>query len=145
MEIHFHAPVGTVVTGNKEVYLDHAQKHEHHYHGGGKEEDGASVEDAQIVEESESKPDFSKIYRVDSQSINAIEEKIKEAFNQRTKTGVIRFIDEHSRSGGYFKLAGLSNQEKAEELNKLVEQFKPAKPFVFKAEDFENASKPLKK
>ena len=78
-------------------------------------------------------------FRINSQSIIAINEEWEKALQKRTKTGVIRYLIERSRKDGYFKFDGLTNQQKAETLNNAQNKYH------FTANDFENANKPLKK
>lgn len=78
-------------------------------------------------------------FRINSQSIIAINEEWEKALQKRTKTGVIRYLIERSRKDGYFKFDGLTNQQKAETLNNAQNKYH------FTESDFENANKPLKK
>ena len=77
-------------------------------------------------------------FRTDSQSITKIEAKWQEALQLPTKTKVIRFVDEHARADGYFRLGNLSNLQRAEEFNKAQNKF------VFTVSDFENANRSTK-
>lgn len=74
-------------------------------------------------------------FRTDSQSITEIEKRWSKALEENTKTKVIRAIMQQDYSNGYFRLANLTNQERAEEFNKAQNKF------VFNASDFENASR----
>jgi hypothetical protein len=77
-------------------------------------------------------------FRTDAQSITKIQAKWQEALANTTKTAVIRFVKSHDHATGYFKLVGTYEQ--------LAEAFNEAQDkFVFNANDFENANKPLKK
>lgn len=95
----------------------------------------------QNIEEAEIVPDVKipSFFRTNAQSITKIEQKWQEALGNTTKTGVIRFVKSHDSSTGYFKLAGYTNEQLAEEFNKAQTKYK------FTANDFENANKPLKK
>ena len=94
------------------------------------------AEEIEDVVEDKPMPSF---FRTDTQSITKIQEKWQEALNEHTKTGVIRFVKEHDSKTGYFKLAGRSNKQLADEFNKAQTKY------VFTESDFENANKPLKK
>lgn len=138
MEIHFNGPVKNVYTGNTEVYQDNAKKV---INNNGVEQTNPATQHAQQAEEVEEivedKPTPS-FFRTNAQSITKIEQKWQEALGNTTKTGVIRFVKSHDSSTGYFKLAGTYEQ--------LAEAFNEAQDkFVFTANDFENANKPLKK
>ena len=94
----------------------------------------------QNIEEAEIVPDVKipSFFRTNAQSITKIEQKWQEALGNTTKTAVIRFVKSHDHSTGYFKLAGTYEQ--------LAEAFNEAQDkFIFTANDFENANKPLKK
>ena len=95
----------------------------------------------QHIEEAEIVPDVKipSFFRTNAQSITKIEQKWQEALEHTTKTGVIRFVKSHDSSAGYFKLAGYTNEQLAEAFNEAQDKF------VFTANDFENANKPLKK
>jgi hypothetical protein len=94
------------------------------------------AEEAEEVQEAKPIPVF---FRTNAQSITKIEQKWQEALEHTTKTGVIRFVKSHDSSTGYFKLAGYTNEQLAEAFNEAQDKF------VFTANDFENANKPLKK
>lgn len=92
------------------------------------------IEDAEIV------PDVKipSFFRTNAQSITKIQAKWQEALGNTTKTAVIRFVKSHDYTDGYFKLAGTYEQ--------LAAAFNEAQDkFIFTANDFENANKPLKK
>lgn len=74
-------------------------------------------------------------FRTDSQSISEIEKRWNKALEENTKTKVIRAVMQQDYSNGYFRLANLTNQERADEFNKAQNKF------VFNASDFENASR----
>ena len=138
MEIHFNGPVKNVYTGNTEVYQDNAKKV---INNNGVEQTNPATQHAQHAEEVEEivedKPTPS-FFRTNAQSITKIQAKWQEALGNTTKTGVIRFVKSHDSSTGYFKLAGTYEQ--------LAEAFNEAQDkFIFTANDFENANKPLKK
>lgn len=91
------------------------------------------------IEEAEIVPDVKipSFFRTNAQSITKIQAKWKEALGNTTKTAVIRFVKSYDCMDGYFKLAGTYEQ--------LAEAFNEAQDkFVFTANDFENANKPLK-
>ena len=138
MEIHFNGPVKNVYTGNTEVYQDNAKKV---INNNGVEQTNPATQHAQHAEEVEEivedKPTPS-FFRTNAQSITKIQAKWQEALGNTTKTAVIRFVKSHDHSTGYFKLAGTYEQ--------LAEAFNEAQDkFIFTANDFENANKPLKK
>lgn len=139
MEIHFNGPVQNVYTGNTEVYQDNAKKV---INNNGVEQTNPATQHAQQAEEVEEivedKPTPS-FFRTNAQSITKIEQKWQEALGNTTKTAVIRFVKSHDHSTGYFKLAGYTNEQLAEEFNKAQTKYK------FTENDFENANKPLKK
>lgn len=139
MEIHFNGPVKNVYTGNAEVYQDNAKKV---INNNGVEQTNPATQHAQQAEEVEEivedKPTPS-FFRTNAQSITKIEQKWQEALGNTTKTAVIRFVKSHDHSTGYFKLAGYTNEQLAEEFNKAQTKYK------FTENDFENANKPLKK
>jgi hypothetical protein len=92
------------------------------------------------IEEAEIVPDVKipSFFRTNAQSITKIQAKWQEALGNTTKTAVIRFVKGYDYTDGYFKLAGTYEQ--------LAEAFNEAQDkFVFTANDFENANKPLKK
>ena len=92
------------------------------------------------IEEAEVVPDVKtpSFFRTNAQSITQIQAKWQEALGNTTKTAVIRFVKSHDHSTGYFKLSGTYEQ--------LAVAFNEAQDkFVFTANDFENANKPLKK
>ena len=95
----------------------------------------------QNIEEAEIVPDVKipSFFRTNAQSITKIQAKWQEALGNTTKTAVIRFVKSHDHSTGYFKLAGYTNEQLAEEFNKAQTKYK------FTENDFENANKPLKK
>ena len=74
-------------------------------------------------------------FRTDSQSISEIEKRWNKALEENTKTKVIRAVMQQDYNNGYFRLANLTNQERAEEFNKAQNKF------VFNASDFENANR----
>jgi hypothetical protein len=139
MEIHFNGPVKNVYTGNTEVYQDNAKKV---INNNGVEQTNPATQHAQQAEEVEEivedKPTPS-FFRTNAQSITKIQAKWQEALGNTTKTAVIRFVKSHDHSTGYFKLAGYTNEQLAEEFNKAQTKYK------FTENDFENANKPLKK
>ena len=139
MEIHFNGPVKNVYTGNTEVYQDNAKKV---INNNGVEQTNPATQHAQQAEEVEEivedKP-TPFFFRTNAQSITKIEQKWQEALGNTTKTAVIRFVKSHDHSTGYFKLAGYTNEQLAEEFNKAQTKYK------FTENDFENANKPLKK
>lgn len=92
------------------------------------------------IEEAEIVPDVKipSFFRTNAQSITKIQAKWKEALGNTTKTAVIRFVKSYDYTDGYFKLAGTYEQQ-AEAFNEAQDKF------VFTANDFENANKPLKK
>ena len=94
---------------------------------------------AEEVEEIVEDKPIPSFFRTNAQSITKIEQKWQEALGKTTKTGVIRFVKSHDSSTGYFKLAGYTNEQLAEEFNKAQTKYK------FTENDFENANKPLKK
>ena len=94
------------------------------------------AEEVEEIVEDKPTPSF---FRTNAQSITKIEQKWQEALGNTTKTGVIRFVKSHDSSTGYFKLAGYTNEQLAEEFNKAQTKYK------FTENDFENANKPLKK
>ena len=94
----------------------------------------------QNIEEAEIVPDVKipSFFRTNAQSITKIQAKWQEALGNTTKTAVIRFVKSYDYTDGYFKLSGTYEQ--------LAEAFNEAQDkFVFTANDFENANKPLKK
>lgn len=94
----------------------------------------------QHIEEAEIVPDVKipSFFRTNAQSITKIQAKWQEALGNTTKTAVIRFVKSHDYTDGYFKLAGTYEQ--------LAAAFNEAQDkFIFTANDFENANKPLKK
>ena len=94
----------------------------------------------QHIEEAEIVPDVKipSFFRTNAQSITKIQAKWQEALGNTTKTAVIRFVKSHDHSTGYFKLSGTYEQ--------LAAAFNEAQnKFIFTANDFENANKPLKK
>lgn len=94
----------------------------------------------QHIEEAEIVPDVKipSFFRTNAQSITKIQAKWQEALGNTTKTGVIRFVKSYDYTDGYFKLAGTYEQ--------LAAAFNEAQDkFIFTANDFENANKPLKK
>ena len=138
MEIHFNGPVQNVYTGNTEVYQDNAKKV---INNNGVEQTNPAAQHAQQAEEVEEivedKPTPS-FFRTNAQSITKIQAKWQEALGNTTKTAVIRFVKSHDHSTGYFKLSGTYEQ--------LAAAFNEAQnKFIFTANDFENANKPLKK
>ena len=138
MEIHFNGPVQNVYTGNTEVYNDNAKKV---INNNGVEQPHPATQHAQQAEEVEEivedKPTPS-FFRTNAQSITKIQAKWQEALGNTTKTAVIRFVKSHDHSTGYFKLSGTYEQ--------LAAAFNEAQnKFIFTANDFENANKPLKK
>ena len=139
MEIHFNGPVKNVYTGNTEVYQDNAKKV---INNNGVEQTNPATQHAQHAEEVEEivedKPTPS-FFRTNAQSITKIQAKWQEALGNTTKTGVIRFVKSHDHSTGYFKLAGYTNEQLAAAFNEAQDKY------VFTANDFENANKPLKK
>ena len=142
MDINFNAPVGNVIQvsgDNNEIFLDNAKKV---INNNGVEQTNPATRHAQHAEEVEEivedKPTPS-FFRTNAQSITKIEQKWQEALGNTTKTGVIRFVKSHDSSTGYFKLAGYTNEQLAEEFNKAQTKYK------FTENDFENANKPLKK
>lgn len=74
-------------------------------------------------------------FRTDSQSISEIEKRWNKALEENTKTKVIRAVMQQDYNNGYFRLANLTHQERAEEFNKAQNKF------VFNASDFENANR----
>lgn len=94
----------------------------------------------QNIEEAEIVPDVKipSFFRTNAQSITKIQAKWQEALGNTTKTAVIRFVKSYDYTDGYFKLAGTYEQQ-AEAFNEAQDKF------VFTANDFENANKPLKK
>ena len=94
------------------------------------------AEEVEEIVEDKPTPSF---FRTNAQSITKIQAKWQEALGNTTKTGVIRFVKSHDHSTGYFKLAGYTNEQLAEEFNKAQTKYK------FTENDFENANKPLKK
>lgn len=74
-------------------------------------------------------------FRTDSQSISEIEKRWNKALEENTKIKVIRAIMQQDYANGYFRLANLTNQERADQFNKAQ------KKFVFNASDFENANR----
>lgn len=95
---------------------------------------------SQHIEEAEIVPDVKipSFFRTNAQSITKIQAKWQEALGNTTKTAVIRFVKSHDYTDGYFKLAGTYEQ--------LAAAFNEAQDkFIFTANDFENANKPLKK
>lgn len=131
--------VGQIIEDNHgEMYFDNAKKV---INNNGVEQTNPATQHAQQAEEVEeivedkSTPSF---FRTNAQSITKIEQKWQEALEHTTKTGVIRFVKSHDSSTGYFKLAGTYEQQ-AEAFNEAQDKF------VFTANDFENANKPLKK
>ena len=95
----------------------------------------------QDIEEAEIVPDVKipSFFRTNAQSITKIQAKWHEALGNTTKTAVIRFVKSYDYTDGYFKLAGYTNEQLAEAFNEAQDKF------VFTANDFENANKPLKK
>ena len=94
----------------------------------------------QNIEEAEIVPDVKipSFFRTNAQSITKIQAKWQEALGNTTKTAVIRFVKSYDYTDGYFKLSGTYEQ--------LAAAFNEAQDkFVFTANDFENANKPLKK
>lgn len=92
------------------------------------------------IEEAEIVPDVKipSFFRTNAQSITKIQAKWQEALGNTTKTAVIRFVKSHDYTDGYFKLSGTYEQ--------LAAAFNEAQDkFIFTANDFENANKPLKK
>lgn len=117
---------------NDEMYLE-LLKNTHRYPA------TQHAQQAEVIEDvAEDKP-MPVFFRTDAQSITKIQEKWQQALNQRTKTGVIRFVKTHDGTTGYFKLTDHSNKQLAEEFNKAQTKY------VFTESDFENANKPLKK
>ena len=139
MEIHFNGPVQNVYTGNTEVYNDNAKKVVINTSTSSPNPATQHAQQAEEVEEIvEDKPTPS-FFRTNAQSITKIQAKWQEALGNTTKTAVIRFVKSHDHSTGYFKLAGYTNEQLAEEFNKAQTKYK------FTENDFENANKPLKK
>ena len=93
------------------------------------------AEEIEDVVEDKPTPSF---FRTNAQSITKIQAKWQEALGNTTKTAVIRFVKSYDYTDGYFKLAGTYEQQ-AEAFNEAQDKF------VFTANDFENANKPLKK
>ena len=93
------------------------------------------AEEVEEIVEDKPTPSF---FRTNAQSITKIQAKWQEALGNTTKTAVIRFVKSHDHSTGYFKLSGTYEQ--------LAAAFNEAQnKFIFTANDFENANKPLKK
>ena len=131
--------VGKIIEDNHgEMYFDNAKKV---ININGVEQTNPATQHAQHAEEVEeivedkTTPSF---FRTNAQSITKIQAKWQEALNCSTKTAVIRFVKSHDHSTGYFKLSGTYEQQ-AEAFNEAQDKF------VFTANDFENANKPLKK
>lgn len=121
-----------------EMYFDNAKKV---INNNGVEQTNPATQHAQQAEEVEEivedKPTPS-FFRTNAQSITKIQAKWQEALGNTTKTAVIRFVKSHDYTDGYFKLAGTYEQ--------LAAAFNEAQDkFIFTANDFENANKPLKK
>lgn len=121
-----------------EMYFDNAKKV---INNNGVEQTNPATQHAQQAEEVEEivedKPTPS-FFRTNAQSITKIQAKWQEALGNTTKTAVIRFVKSHDYTDGYFKLAGKYEQ--------LAAAFNEAQDkFIFTANDFENANKPLKK
>ena len=131
--------VGKIIEDNHgEMYFDNAKKV---ININGVEQTNPATQHAQHAEEVEeivedkTTPSF---FRTDAQSITKIQAKWKEALGNTTKTAVIRFVKRYEYTDGYFKLVGTYEQ--------LAVAFNEAQDkFVFTANDFENANKPLKK
>ena len=131
--------VGKIIEDNHgEMYFDNAKKV---ININGVEQTNPATQHAQHAEEVEeivedkTTPSF---FRTDAQSITKIQAKWKEALGNTTKTAVIRFVKSYDYTDGYFKLVGTYEQ--------LAVAFNEAQDkFVFTANDFENANKPLKK
>lgn len=85
--------------------------------------------------EVEEVPTIPAFFRTDSQSISEIEKRWNKALEENTKTKVIRAVMQQDYHNGYFRLANLTHQERAEEFNKAQNKF------VFNASDFENANR----
>ena len=131
--------VGKIIEDNHgEMYFDNAKKV---INNNGVEQTNPATQHAQQAEEVEEivedKPTPS-FFRTNAQSITKIQAKWQEALGNTTKTAVIRFVKSHDYTDGYFKLAGTYEQ--------LAAAFNEAQDkFIFTANDFENANKPLKK
>lgn len=131
--------VGKIIEDNHgEMYFDNAKKV---INNNGVEQTNPATQHAQHAEEVEEivedKPTPS-FFRTNAQSITKIQAKWKEALGNTTKTAVIRFVKSYDYTDGYFKLSGTYEQQ-AEAFNEAQDKF------VFTANDFENANKPLKK
>lgn len=141
MAITILGDVKTIVKDNHgEMYFDNAKKV---VNGDEQKQPDTQnvlqVEDVELVNEMQENNVVPKFFRIDSQSISKIQAKWNEALENRTKTGVIRFVKELDHSNGFFKFGTLTYDLLAEEFNKAQNKY------IFKPEDFENANKPLKK
>ena len=131
--------VGKIIEDNHgEMYFDNAKKV---INNNGVEQTNPAAQHAQqaeVIEEVVEDKPMPVFFRTDAQSITKIQAKWQEALGMTTKTAVIRFVKSHDHSTGYFKLAGTYEQ--------LAAAFNEAQDkFIFTANDFENANKPLKK
>jgi hypothetical protein len=125
MNIIINGPINGFVAGNVENF----------YNTQPATQPTSVKQPAQTAEEVQDVQAIPAFFRTDSQSITKIEAKWQEALQLPTKTKVIRFVDEHARADGYFRLGNLSNQQRAEEFNKAQNKF------VFTVSDFENANR----
>jgi hypothetical protein len=83
----------------------------------------------------ETQPAIPSFFRTDCHAITTIERIWKEALQLPSKTKVIRCLQQHDHTDGYFHLNHLTYQRQAELLNEAQDKF------VFNAKDFENANK----
>ena len=139
MEIHFNGPVQNVYTGNTEVYNDNAKKVVINTSTSSPNPATQHAQQAEEIEDVVEDKPIPSFFRTNAQSITKIQAKWKEALGNTTKTAVIRFVKSYDYTDGYFKLAGYTNDQLAEAFNEAQDKF------VFTANDFENANKPLKK
>ncbi|MBQ9143928.1 MAG: hypothetical protein IJX60_03165 [Paludibacteraceae bacterium] len=132
---NFHAPIGQYVQYQHIEHMTIGSDGQVHVASSSQ-----PTPQPQHIEEAEIVPDVKipSFFRTNAQSITKIQAKWQEALGNTTKTAVIRFVKSHDYTDGYFKLAGTYEQ--------LAAAFNEAQDkFIFTANDFENANKPLKK
>lgn len=116
---------------NNNYFNDQSSRHFIDHHA----QQADNIQEAEVVPDVKT-PSF---FRTDTHSITKIQEKWEEALQIKGgKTKIIRFVEQHARKDGYFKLSG-THEQLADAFNKAQDKF------TFTANDFENANKPLKK
>lgn len=88
---------------------------------------------AEPADNSVASPIGPSFYRTHAQAVTTIEKRFAEAMSFATKTKCIRFLLQHSRKDGCFDFSNMTNQERADALNKVQDKHH------FTAGDFENA------